>query len=319
MEVWQTLTSPIIKLLNIFTSFSLKLLNIKDPPRYHFVHSEEELKMLVQASREEGVLEEEEQEMLHSVFDFSDTVASEVMTPRTDMLSVPAATSVKEFINIALDGGRTRIPVYDVDLDNVFGFVHVRDAIRAMTEHKEQMPVKDLVRETLIVPENKNLGVLLKEFKKSKTHMAIVVDEYGGTRGMVTIQDLLEELVGDIADEHEDVEEAVVRLPDGSYLLDAKLSLYEANERLGLDIEDSEFNTLAGHVFGLLGRQPEVGDEVCEKDYALRIEALDRKRILKLRLSRKVHEKDNGESPTNGNKSSNSANDQSSEPVESNT
>lgn len=319
IEFWQWLTSPIIKLLNVITAFSLKVLNIKDPPRYHFAHSEEELKMLVQASREEGVLEEEEQEMLHSVFDFADTVASEVMTPRTDMICVPAGTSVKDFIDLSLTEGRTRIPAYDVDIDNIFGFIHVRDALRALTDNKGHMPVKTLVRKSLIVPENKNLGVLLKEFKKTKTHMAIVVDEYGGTRGMVTIQDLVEELVGDIADEHEDTEETIVHQPDGTYLLDAKLSLYEANEKLGLEIEDSEFNTLAGHVFGLLGRQPEVGDEVCEKGYALRIEALDRTRIVKLKLTKRTQPDNNKEhNGTADNGTTSTGSEQSSKPVESN-
>lgn len=287
MQFWQWLASPIINLLNFFTSFSLKLLNVKDPPRHHFVHSEEELKMLVAASHEEGVIEEEEQEMLHSVFDFADTVAQEVMTPRTDMVGIPAHSSVKEFVDLALKHGRTRIPVFEKDIDSIFGFVHVKDAVEALMANKPSNHIRELARKVLIVPENKNLGVLLKEFKKTKTHMAIVVDEYGGTRGLVTIQDLVEELVGDIADEHEIVEEAIVRQEDGSYLLDAKLSLDEANEKLGLEIKDSEFNTLAGHVFGLLGRQPHAGDEVGEGDYVLRIEAADRQRITKLRLTRK--------------------------------
>jgi len=284
MEVWCWFTSPFLKLLNGFTTLVLRVVNVKEPPRHQFVHSEEELKMLVSASHEEGVLEVEEQEMLHSVFDFSDTVASEVMTPRTDMVCVAANSSVRDFVKEALDHGLSRLPVYEDGVDNIFGTVHIRDALRALVEHRENTQVRELVRKIQIVPENKPIGDLLTEFKKTKTHMAIVVDEYGGTRGLVTIEDLIEELVGDIADEHEIVEEYVREQEDGTYLLDAKLPLDEVGEKLGLEIEDEEFNTLGGHVFGQIGREPQVGDEVMGKDYILRVEASDRHRIIKLRL-----------------------------------
>lgn len=286
MQFWCWLTSPFLKLLNGFTALVLRLLKIKEPPSHHFVHSEEELKMLVSASHEEGVLEEEEQEMLHSVFDFSDTVASEVMTPRTDMVCVSAIQSVREFVELALKHGLSRLPVYEEDIDSIFGAVHIRDGLRALVEHKESAQVRELARKILIVPENKNVGDLLTEFKKTKTHMAIVVDEYGGTRGLVTMEDLIEELVGDIADEHEIVEEFIQEQTDGSIILDAKISLDETNEKLGLDIEDEEFNTLGGHVFGVLGREPQVGDQVSTENYTLRVEESDRHRILKLRLIR---------------------------------
>lgn len=284
IEWWCWLTSPFIHLLNNCSAFFLQLMNVKEPPRHQFVHSEEELRMLVSASHEEGVLEPEEEEMLHSVFDFSDTVASEIMTPRTDMVCVSADSTVKQFVDLALDKGHSRIPVYEKDIDSIFGLVHIRDGLRAMVERKETAPVRELARKVLIVPENKNLGDLLTEFKKTKTHMAIVVDEYGATRGMVTFEDLLEELVGDIADEHEIVEEYIQVDTDGSVLLDAKLTLEDANEKLGLKIEDDEFNTLGGHVFGVLGHEPQPGDEVRSDGYTLRIEESDRHRIIKLRL-----------------------------------
>jgi CBS domain containing-hemolysin-like protein len=300
MEWWCWIASPFIIVLNSTTEFILRRMNVVEPPRRHFVHSEEELKMLVSASHEEGVLEPEEEEMLHSVFDFSDTVASEIMTPRTDMTCVSANSTVRQFVDLALEKGHSRIPIYETDLDSIFGAVHIRDGLRAMVEKKEQSQVRELARKVLIVPENKNLGDLLTEFKKTKTHMAIVVDEYGGTRGMATFEDLLEELVGDIADEHEIVEEFIVEEPDGTLLLDAKLPLYEANDKLGLNIDDSEFNTLGGHVFGALGREPSPGDEVTTDAYTLRIEESDRHRIIKLRLIR--HPKQTDGSNPNGNK-----------------
>ncbi len=288
MKWWCFLTKPFLIVLNGFTSLVFRLLNIQDPPRRHFVHSGEELRMLVSASHEEGVLEEKEEEMLHSVFDFSDTQAQEVMTPRTDMVCVSAANTVQEFVDLALKHGHSRIPVFEEDIDSIFGAVHIRDGLRAIVEHKGNARVRELARKVLIVPENKDAGDLLTEFKKTKTHMAIVVDEYGGTRGLVTIEDLIEELVGDIADEHEIVEEFIQEQSDGTFLVDAKAPLDEVNDRLALSIEDEEFNTLGGHVFGQLGREPQVGDEVSSDSCVLRVEESDRHRILKLRVIRKT-------------------------------
>jgi putative hemolysin len=295
MRLWCKITAPFLWVLNGFTGFVFRLFNIQAPPRRHYVHSGEELRMLVSASHEQGVLEEKEEEMLHSVFDFSDTVVSEIMTPRTDMVCVSADAPITEFVDLALKHGHSRLPVFEEDIDSIFGAAHIRDALRAVTEHKGGSHVRELGRKILIVPENKAAGDLLTEFKKTKTHMAIVVDEYGGTRGMVTMEDLIEELVGDIADEHEIVEEYVQAQPDGSYILDARIPLDEVNERLELDIEDEEFNTLGGHVFGQLGREPKIGDEVQTDSALLRVEEADRHRIVKVRLI-KVHKHDQQES-----------------------
>jgi CBS domain containing-hemolysin-like protein len=284
MHFWCVLTSPFLKVLKGTTGFLLKLMGVKDVPSIESAHTEEELKALVTASHDEGVLEPEEEEMLHSVFDFSDTIATEVMTPRIDMVCVQATCTVKEFVNQALKHGHSRLPVYERDIDNIFGVVHIRDALRALVEHKENSQVREFERRILIVPQNKNLKDLLTEFKVSKTHMAVVMDEYGGTQGLVTLEDLLEELVGDIADEHEVVEEFVTPQEDGSFLIDAKLSLEDFNERLNLEIEDDEFNTIGGHVFGQLGHEPSAGDQIETDGYILRIEESDRHRIIKLRL-----------------------------------
>lgn len=292
MQFWCFITSPFLRILNGTTAIVVKLLKIKEPPSVHMVHSEEELKMLVSASHEEGLLESGEEEMLHSVFDFSDTTASEVMTPRIDLVCVSAETTMKAFVAEALKHGHSRLPVYDEDEDHIFGVVHIRDGLRALMDHKEQTHVREFARTVLIVPQNKNLKDLLTEFKRTKTHMAIVMDEYGGTQGIVTLEDLLEELVGDIADEHEIVEEFIVEEADGSYLVDAKLPLDDANDKLGLDIEDDEFNTIGGHVFGKLGREPKPGDEIESNLYILTVVESDRHKIIKLRLVKKVVDND---------------------------
>lgn len=301
MRFWCKLTAPFLWVLNGFTSFVFRIFNIQAPPRRHYVHSGEELRMLVSASHEQGVLEEKEEEMLHSVFDFSDTIASEIMTPRTDMVCVQANATINEFVDLALKHGHSRLPVYEEDIDSIFGAAHIRDALRAVVENKGGSHVRELARKILIVPENKDAGDLLTEFKKTKTHMAIVVDEYGGTRGMVTMEDLIEELVGDIADEHEIVEEYILEQSDGSYILDARIPLDEVNEKLSLDIEDEEFNTLGGHVFGQLGREPKIGDEVGAEGYLLRVEEADRHRIVKVRLIKvEPQQVESGANDTNG-------------------
>lgn len=303
MEAWCWLTSPALVMLNKVTTLILKAISVEDPPSHHFVHTEEELKMLVSASHEEGVLEEEEEEMLHSVFDFSGTHASEVMTPRTDMVCISADSTIKEFVELALKHGLSRLPVYEEGMDSIFGAIHIRDGLRAYIEKKEHLTVRDLARKVLIVPENKPVGDLLTEFKKTKTHMAIVIDEYGSARGLLTIEDLLEELVGEIADEHEIVQVMIEVQEDGTHLVDAKLSLYDANQELGLQIVDDEFNTLGGHVFGLLGREPQAGDEVSKDGYTLRIEEADKHRIIKLRVIRHTALTDHGEAAESATKS----------------
>ena len=291
LQAWCWLTFPFIKLLEGITAVVLRTLRIDSSPLGSIVHSEEELRMLVSASQEEGVLESEEEEMIHSVFEFSDTTAGEIMTPRNDMVCAKASATAKEVIEIALKHGFSRIPIFEDSRDNIFGLVHIRDCMRAVLDHKELLSVRELYRKVLIVPENKNLADLLPEFQRSKTHMAIVADEYGTTIGMVTLEDLVEELVGDIADEYDIVQEMIHSDADGSLIIDAKISLDDANEKLGLNIHDTEFNTLGGHVFGLLGREPKPGDEVVEGGYILRIVESDRHRIIKLRLIRTEEKK----------------------------
>lgn len=284
MHFWCLLTAPLLLVMNNVVKMTLKLFKISDPHGHHLVHSEDELKMLVSASHEEGVLEEGEEEMIHSVFEFADTIASEIMTPRRDMKVMSANSPVSELVELTIKHGHSRIPIYEEDIDSIFGLIHIRDGMKAFVDGKEMLAVRELARPILIVPENKGLQELLTEFKKTKTHMAIVIDEHGGTEGMVTFEDLLEELVGEIADEHDIVEEMIKESQDGT-IIDARITLEEVNEILNLEIEDEQFNTLGGHVFGQLGHEPAVGDEVQTEDYTLRIEEADRHRIIKLKLT----------------------------------
>ncbi len=302
MRGWCWLTWPFLNILEGFSAIVMKALHLPEPTKHHSVHTGEELKMLVTASQAEGVLEEEEEEMIHSVFDFADTVAKEVMTPRTDMICLNGDGTIKDFVDMALQNGYSRLPIYEEDIDDIFGAVHIRDGLRAIMENRGNESVRTLVKNVLVVPENKPAGDLLTDFKKNKTHMAVVVDEYGGTLGLITMDDLLEELVGDMPDEHDLVEDGVSIEPDGSILFDAKMSLYDFQEKFGIEIDDEEFNTVGGHVFGELGRKPQVGDEIETDEFTLRVEGADKHRILKLRLIRKdPAQKDQPESEKNGN------------------
>jgi putative hemolysin len=287
MRAWQWLISPFLHLLNGFTAFVLRLLKVKDPPRHQVVYSEEEIKRLVSDSEQVGVLEQGEGQMIHSVFDFSDTKVKEVMTPRTNMVCINGDRSIREFIDLSLQHGFSRIPLFEKDMDKIFGLAHIRDGLSALLEGRDSLPVRELTRKVLIVPQNKEVSELLAEFKLTKTQMAVVVDEYGCTRGLVTVEDLVEELVGDISDEYDVVQDHISAQQDGSLIVDGAMPLSDLAERLSIIINDEEFNTLGGHVFGVLGRAPRIGDEVEECGCVFRIEDIDRARILKLRLMRK--------------------------------
>ncbi len=288
MRGWCWLTWPFLNVLDSFSAMVMRIMKIPEPTRLHSVHTGEELKMLVTASQVEGVLEEEEEEMIHSVFDFADTVVKEVMTPRTDMVCLNAAGTVKDFIDLALETSHSRIPIFEGDIDSIDGAVHIKDALKCLVENKANVSLRTLVKKVLVVPENKPAGEMLTDFKVNKVHMAIVVDEYGGTLGLITMEDLLEELVGDIPDEHDHDEEEIVEAEDGSIVFDAKMTLDDATDKLGITIDDEEFNTMGGHVFGELGHKPQVGDKIETDDYILMVESADRHRIIKIRLIKKA-------------------------------
>lgn len=247
--------------------------------------TEEELKMLVEASEEEGVLEEEEKEMIHSIFEFTDTVVRKVMTPRTDMKTVEVNASIDELLDVIIKEGHSRVPIYEETIDNIVGIVHAKDLLRALHESGGKVTIRELMRPPYIVPENKKVDELLAEFKKSKTQMAIVVDEYGGTAGIVTIEDILEEIVGDIMDEYDVEEPATTQIIDeNTSIVDARTPISEINEQLGLQLPEEEFDTIGGFVFGLFGTQPKEGQKVEYNSLDFIVEKTDGRRIQKVRI-----------------------------------
>ncbi len=252
--------------------------------------TEEEILALAEEAMEHAVIEESERDLIESIIDFGDTVVREIMVPRTDMVTVGADESIGECIDLAISKGLSRIPVYGENADDIEGIVYIKDMVRAEREGGQQLPIRGLARPAMFVPETKRVTELLAEMQARRTHMAIVVDEYGGTAGVATLEDLLEELVGEIADEFDDEVPNVEQLSNGDVLVNATLNVDDLNEELGLELPEGNYDSLGGMVFEMLGRVPVAGDEVTVEGAAVRVivERVDGRRVTRVRLVRVV-------------------------------
>jgi CBS domain containing-hemolysin-like protein len=275
---------PAIWALNGTGNFLLRLLGMPPASGHDMVHSVEELRMLVDASGEQGVLEHTERDMLEAVFDFGDSTAREVMVPRTEMVAVSADAPIEELIHLAIKHPHTKFPVYEGDLDHILGIAHTKDLVRVQHDQRRAATVRGLMREAMFVPDTLRLDELLKEFRHKRQHLALVLDEYGGTSGLVTLDDLMEEIVGKIGDAFDKSTPPVQKLPDGSVLIDGLTQIEEVNDLLGLTLADEHYDTIAGFVLGRLGRMARVGDVVEADGVRLKVEALDGLRIARLSL-----------------------------------
>jgi CBS domain containing-hemolysin-like protein len=246
-------------------------------------HSEEEIRQLVAQSTRHGVLEEDEEDMVDAVFELNDTVAREIMVPRPDTVTLPADLPLRKLVSVAAAGNYTRYPIYEGDSsDRIIGAVHIKDVLRAVESEGSldaDLTARDLAREVLIVPENRALDEILEDFQKQELQIAIVIDEWGSFEGLFTLEDIIEEIVGEIRDEFDEEEPAVHRLPDGSYSIDGRIPIGVVNEALGSSFESEDFDTIGGLILGHLGRVPEVGDEVRLDGYVLRVDEVDGPRI----------------------------------------
>jgi CBS domain containing-hemolysin-like protein len=250
--------------------------------------TEEEILALAEEAMEHAVIEESERDLIESIIDFGDTVVREIMVPRTDMVMIGASSTVAECVDRAIDKGMSRIPVYGESHDDIEGIVYVKDAMRAEREGGAERCVQELIRPAMFVPENKRVAELLAEMQARRTHMAVVVDEYGGTAGLATLEDLLEELVGEITDEFDEEVADVEQLPNGDALVNATLNVDDVNEELDLELPEGNYDSLGGLVFELLGRVPVAGDsvEVPEAGVRIIVERLDGRRVVRVRLVR---------------------------------
>ncbi len=254
---------PLIWVLQRSSELVLRMLGLEPPGDEDDVLSEAELKMVLDRSTRHGEIEQQEQEMLYKVFDFADKEVSTVMVPRPEVVALSVELPPEEALAAMIESPYTRYPVYRESLDQVVGILHVRDLISALTDRGiAGVQVEELVRPAHIVPETKDLAALLAEFRRTNQHMAIVVDEYGDLEGIVTLEDLLEEIVGEIEDEFDLPDESVERLPNGKMRIDGTFPIDDFNEQFERQIPIEDYHTVGGFVFGLIGRAPEPGDEV---------------------------------------------------------
>ena len=259
--------------------------------------SEEEIRSMADVGHEEGAIEEEEKELIHSIFEFGDTVVREVMIPRPDMIAVEAGTKLKEVLTLMLKHGFSRVPVFEKSMDNIVGLVYAKDVMRRLHNGKrtrKELTVEEIARPAMFVPESKKIAELLREMQRNKTHMAIVVDEYGDIAGLVTMEDLLEEIVGEIADEYDRGESLVEPVDDNTLRVDGKLPIDELEELVGAELPDEEWDTVGGLLAGVLGRLPKRGDEVTVGGVTFRVEKVKGRRIAKVLVTQpsKVGEAD---------------------------
>jgi putative hemolysin len=276
---------PLIWVLQRSSDVALRALGLEPPGADDAVYSEAELKMILSRSADQGELEAEEQEMLYKVFDFADKEVSDVMVPRPEVVALSVDLPPEECLGAVIESPYTRYPVYRESLEHVLGILHVRDLFSAIANGGlHNVRIEELVRPAPMVPETKDLAAMLKEFRRTNQHMAIVVDEYGDTEGIVTLEDLLEEIVGEIEDEFDLPDETVERIDERRIRVHGTFPIDDFNEQFGKEMPIEDYHTLAGFVFGELGRGPEVGDEVVWDGLKFTVVEVDGARIEKLEV-----------------------------------
>jgi len=252
------------------------------------VVTEEDIKAMINLGEEEGALKEEEKELLHKVFEFGDTLASEAMRPRTEIVSIPAAAAIKDVLALVSEFGFSRYPVIEQTVDTVTGILYIKDILIAMSagDVKREDPIQPFIRQSYFIPENKKVSELLAEMQRDKFQIAIVIDEFGGTAGLVTLEDLIEEIVGSIHDELESVDRDVEVVDEKNVMVSGQSEIDEVNELLDTRIQTTDFNTIGGFVFGLFGRMPRAGEQIRYKDLKFEVLELDGRKIDKIKITK---------------------------------
>jgi putative hemolysin len=274
--------TPVVKVLMFISNLMIRLFGGKIDTSKPFITTDE-LKTIVTVSHEEGVLEEEEKEMIYNVFGFGDSYTKDVMIPRTDMIAVDVNATYDEIIELYKQEQFSRMPVYQESHDNIIGVIYMKDLLLKQFDPKDFV-ISDFLRDVYFVHEFKRIDELFKEMRSKKIGMAIVVDEYGGTSGIVTLEDLIEEIVGDIDDEYDMTEDSFVKIADQEYLVDGSFRISDFNDELNLDISSNEFDSIGGFIIGLLDRFPDEGEVVVYDDITFKVEETMNNRINKLRI-----------------------------------
>jgi putative hemolysin len=278
--------APLIWVLQRSTEVVLRAFGLEPPGAEREAMSEAELRILLSRSSEQGEIEHEEQQMIDKVFLFGDKDVADVMVPRPEVAAVPVDVAPEQALATVLDSPYTRYPVYRESLDDIVGVLHVRDLFTAVHDRGiADVRLEEIVRPATIVPETKDLASLLQEFRRTNNHFAVVVDEYGGMAGICTLEDLLEEIVGEIEDEFDVPEEQIEQVDEDTYRIDGMFGIDEFNERFGTDLPDEDYHTLAGFVFGQLGRAPQPGDDVSYDGMRFDVLEVDGNRIERVAVS----------------------------------
>jgi magnesium and cobalt exporter, CNNM family len=288
LEIFMRVFWPFIRLVHGAAHAVIHAMGFRGADRRAMVHSEEELKMLVTASQEAGVLEEQEEQMLHRVFGFADVTAGQVMVPRTELVAVAADTPLRDLVGQIARGRHTRLPVYRADVYDVMGTLHVVDVLRAIAAPSggSTLTAGSLAREVLTIPETMTADDLLTEMRRRRVREALVIDEYGGTAGLVTFESLMERIVGDIPGEWATASERISVQPDGSASIDGLALVTDVNAQFDLHIDEDTYTTVGGYMLGRVGRRPKIGDAIEVDGRTMRVDAVDGLRVAKVWLSK---------------------------------
>lgn len=281
---FSALLAPVNRVLSTVTNVLARPLGGRVRPDAPMV-TEEEIQILVRMGEEQGILEQDESEMIHSIIELGDTVVREVMVPRVDMVCVEADDPIEVILEVVRTHAHSRVPVYHDTVDQIVGLVHVKDLLSGFREGRLEGTVRDFTRPAYFVPDSKRLDDLFREMRREQVHMAIAVDEYGGTAGLVTIEDLLEEIVGPIRDEYDKEDAPITMISDGVALVDGRLHLEEVNDALGLRLPAGEVDSLGGFVYSLLGHMPAQGERVTFDRVELVVERVEGHRIEQVRIT----------------------------------
>jgi putative hemolysin len=280
------ITSPVVKLLSVSTDFFVRLAG-GDPDADDEEITEEEIRMLIEVGEEKGAIDAIEKTFIENVFEFDDKVVADIMTHRTKVVAIPVDSTLDDIIKVISTEKYTRIPVYEDTIDNIIGVLHSKDLILYLTRQKDEpFDLLKLIRKAYYIPETKKLNELFRELQLKKIHLGVVIDEYGGTAGIITVEDLLEEIVGSIFDEHDDEEPMYVKLDKSTYMFNGSISLDQVSELINVELPVEEYDTLSGYVIGQLGQIPEEGEKpVLETDHMIfRVEEVEDKTLTKIKV-----------------------------------
>lgn len=299
LNIFQRLTTPLVWLFNRSGNFFLRLMGLKEAPSHSMVGSAEELKLIVEASSKEGVLDESEGEIISQILDLEETLVRSIMVPRVEMVTISAEASLRDFWAMAREHRYSRVPVYQETIDNIIGVAYIKDLLEYSGPELDSIKVGSICHPAYFVPETMGARELLREMRRRKTHMAIVVDEFKGTAGLVTLEDIIEEIIGEIYDESDEEEVAPVQqIAEGVYLLDASVPLEEASKKLGIELPEGEYDTLSGFLMNEFGHIPEVGEKLEYGGYEFIVETADPRGIERVRAQNKIPEPLDDETPS---------------------